>query len=205
MVQRPDATVLVTTGTCASAEMLRRRPRAAVIHQFAPRHTRRRIRLFASLAARSWGICRERALAQPRYSARAGVGVKLALHLGPNSPRPARTAGRGPGGRPAVLRGFDLLLARADVGIGRRFFRVLGVEPDGVLDLKSGVVPCPWTPPSLRPAQPPWRTGRSFLRRARTPGDEFAARSVPTSTAGETPVRLAGPGPRHPDRGGPVA
>ena len=139
MVQRPDATVLVTTGTRASAEMLRSRLPAAVIHQFAPLDTPAGVSGFLRHWRPDLGVFVESELWPNLVLGARTSGARLALISARMSNASFHNWRRVPGGARAVLRAFDLLLARDEASATH--FRVLGREPDGVLDLKSGAPP----------------------------------------------------------------
>ena len=134
MARRPDLTMLVTSGTLASADLLARRMPAACLHQFVPVDTPGAARRFI----RHW---------------RPGLAIFVESELWPNLLAEARRSGartalisarlssasfdgwqRLPKAARVVIGGFDLVMAQDAMAATRLVG--LGARDDGLLNLK---------------------------------------------------------------------
>lgn len=139
--ERPDAAVLVTSGTRASAEVLARRLPAGAVHQYAPLDTPAAVGRFLDHWRPDLGVFVESDLWPNLIAGARRQGVKLALVSARLSAASARRWGRAPGAARAVLGAFDLVLARDETAAAA--FRALGAGVDGVADLKFAAAPLP--------------------------------------------------------------
>ena len=139
--QRPDATVLITTGTRAAADLLAQRLPDGVIHQYAPVDTPAAAARFLDYWRPSLGVFAESELWPNLIVAAAARGVRLALVSAGMSKRSFAGWRRVPAAARTVLAAFDLVLAR-DAAAAERL-RALGARVDGLADLKFGAAALP--------------------------------------------------------------
>ncbi len=201
--ERPDALVLVTSGTRASAEVLARRLPAGAIHQYAPVDTPAAVGRFLDHWRPDLGVFVESELWPNLIAGAKRWGTRLALVSGRLSPASARRWARAPGAARAVLGAFDLLLARDQAAA--EAFRALGVRIDGVADLKFAAAPLPAVEAEL--ARLAAAIGaRPVILGASTHGGEEAAilERFATVTKDRDPRPLLILAPRHERRGAEV-
>ncbi len=139
--ERPDAPVLATSGTPASAQALARRLPAGAVHQYAPLDTPGAVSRFLDHWRPDLGVFVESELWPNLIAGAKRRGTRLALVSGRLSPASARRWARAPRAARAVLGAFDLLLARDEAAA--EAFRALGVRVDGLADLKFAAAPLP--------------------------------------------------------------
>ncbi len=199
--QRPDMTLLVTSGTVTAAELLARRLPTGAIHQYAPvdapevarrflKHWRPDLVVFAE--SELWPNLLLQAKAQ---------GVKLALLGARVSQTSADSWARAPGSARTMLGAFDLILAQDNVSRARLEF--LGATVAGELDLKQAAAPLPYDEIELSALAFPTR-GRPILVAASThPGEDEMIAEAFARTA--TPPCLLVLVPRHPARANRIA
>jgi 3-deoxy-D-manno-octulosonic-acid transferase len=200
---RPDASVLVTTGTRTSALLMAERLPAGAIHQYAPVDTPGAAARFLDHWRPDLGVFVESELWPNLILGAQARGTRLALVSARLSPGSARGWARAPGAARAVLGAFDPLLARD--AAAARVFGDLGLKVDGEADLKLGAEPLPADPAQAAALQRIF-AGRSVILAASThEGEErliarrFAALGAPDRGA----ILIIAP--RHPDRAGAVA
>lgn len=133
-VARPDLALLVTSGTRTSADLLRQRLPAGVIHQYAPVDAPRTIARFLDHWRPSLGVFVESELWPNLILGARARGVKLALLSARITQGSARGWGRVPGAARILLSGFDLILPQ-DGETGARLTK-LGAKIQGHLNLK---------------------------------------------------------------------
>ena len=121
-----DGSVLVTSGTVASAEVMRRRLPAGVIHQFVPLDTPSAVRRFLNHWKPSLGLFVESEIWPNLLMEAKARGVKLALVNARISERSAAGWRRAPKSAGYLFRLFDAVLAQ-DEDIAARF-RSLGAS-----------------------------------------------------------------------------
>ncbi|MGI8841306.1 MAG: 3-deoxy-D-manno-octulosonic acid transferase [Caulobacteraceae bacterium] len=139
--ERPNAAILVTSGTRASAEVLARRLPAGAVHQYAPIDTPGAVGRFLDHWRPDLGVFVESEL-WPNLIVGAKLrGTRLALVSARLSPSSAHRWRRVPGAARAVLGAFDLLLARDQAAADA--FAALGARVDGIADLKFAAAPLP--------------------------------------------------------------
>ena len=139
--QRPDATVLVSSGTITSAELLARRLPAGAIHQYLPVDTPGGARRFLDHWRPDLAVFVESELWPNLLLTAKARGVTLALVSAKLSDKSyARWQAR-PFAAGRLLGGFDLILAQD----GRAAERLasLGGTVTGEADLKFGAAPLP--------------------------------------------------------------
>ena len=195
----PDVTVLVTSGTRASGELLVERLPSGVIHQYAALDTPRAVARFLRHWRPGIGVVVEGELWPNLIFDAAARGVKLALVSARLSDRSFRTWSRAPGAARALLTAFDLILAR-DAQAAERLTG-LGARVDGLADLKLGAAP-----PRADAGELAWLGDRLkdrtvILAASTHPGEEAAvlARFHAARGARRDPLLIIAP--RHIERG----
>jgi len=138
---RPDASVLVTTGTRASAELLGERLPQGAFHQYAPVDTPGAVARFIGHWRPTVGVIVESELWPNLILAARASGASLALVSARMSDESLRTWRRAPSAASAIMGAFDLTLARDEAAATR--FRALGARVDGMADMKLGAPPLP--------------------------------------------------------------
>jgi 3-deoxy-D-manno-octulosonic-acid transferase len=131
---RPDLALLITSGTRASAEVLKARLPAGVIHQFAPVDTAGAVRRFLDHWRPDLGLFVESELWPNLILQARARGTKLALISARMTERSARAWARWPAAARTVLDAFDLVLAQ-DAATETRL-AALGARVSGRLNLK---------------------------------------------------------------------
>jgi 3-deoxy-D-manno-octulosonic-acid transferase len=208
-VGAPDLTILVTTGTVTSAELLvRRLPELGlserVLHRFAPLD----VPAWAGAFLDHWrpdaaGFVESELWPNQILGCRAR-GIPLVLVNGRLSARSHAAWRRVPGLARHVLRSFRWIRARGEEDAAR--FRALGaanVEVPG--DLKFAASPLPADEAELASLRTTL-TGRPVWLAASThPGEEAIVAAAHHRLAAARPGLLTIIAPRHPDRGSAIA
>jgi 3-deoxy-D-manno-octulosonic-acid transferase len=194
----PGMSVLVTSGTRASAGLLAARLPPDAIHQYAPLDSPAAVRRFLTHWRPEAAIVAESELWPNLILEARERGVRLALVSARLSARSLDGWRRVPGAARAVLGAFDVILARDAAAAGR--LASLGVRVDGLADLKFGAPPLPVDETALTRARA-GLDGRPVLLGASThPGEEEllleAFKAVPVAVQ---PLLIVAP--RHPTRG----
>ena len=198
--ERPDVTLLVTSSTRTSAELLARRLPPGVIHQFAPIDAPGAVRRFLDHWRPDLGILVESELWPNLLRAAKARRTGLALLGARVSARSASGWARAPAAARALLGLFDVIYAQ-DLET-RAFIETHGAHVDGQLDLKRLAEPLPFDEAALA-ALKAEVAGRPVLLAASTHAGEetFIARAA----AGLRPEPLLIVVPRHPERGAEAA
>ncbi|MCC7267917.1 MAG: 3-deoxy-D-manno-octulosonic acid transferase [Caulobacteraceae bacterium] len=196
---RPDATLLVTSGTRTSAELLARRLPPEVIHQYAPVDAPAALARFLDHWRPDLLALAESELWPNLWMAARARGVRTALVSARITEASARGWSRAPAAARALMSGFDLLLPQDDASAGRAV--AMGGRDGGRLNLKLLGAPLPADPQRLAVLAGA-AAGRPVLLAASThPGeDEIVLRAF----AGVSDALLVIV-PRHPERGAAVA
>jgi 3-deoxy-D-manno-octulosonic-acid transferase len=199
--QRPRLTLLVTSGTVTSAELLGRRLPPGAIHQYAPIDGPGAARRFLAHWRPAAAVFVESELWPNLLLQAKARGAKLALLGARVSAASARGWRRAPGAARAMFGAFDLILAQD--GASRARFEALGARVDGELDLKQAAAPLPCDE-AEREALKLLIGPRPVLLGASThPGeDELIARAC-LAVAAPSPLLIIVP--RHPARGDAIA
>ena len=198
--ERPDLSVLVTSGTRTSAELLARRLPEGVIHQFAPVDGPGAARRFLDHWRPDLAIFVESELWPNLLRAAHRRGTRLVLLGARISARSVSGWSRAPAAARAVLGLFDLIYAQ-DLDT-RAFIVANGARVSGQLDLKRLAEPLPVDETALAELQA--RTaGRLVILAASTHPDEEAL--ICESIEALQPRPLLVVVPRHPERGEAVA
>jgi 3-deoxy-D-manno-octulosonic-acid transferase len=196
--QRPGVSVLVTSGTAASADLLARRLPSGAIHQFAPLDTPGAVRRFLDHWRPDLGVFVESELWPNLILGARARGTRLALVSAKLSDASLRGWRRAPAAARAVLGAFDLLLARDTAAAGR--LAALGARVDGVADLKFGAPPLPVDAARLGRARQALGDRPALLAASTHPGEEEIVLEA-FRAAGAAAGALLIIAPRHPTRG----
>ncbi len=138
--QRPDLTVLVTSGTLTSAQLLARRLPAGVIHQFAPVDAPGAVAAFLDHWRPSLAVFVESELWPNLILESRRRGVKLVLASARITEKTVDGWRRVPGAAREILAAFDRILPQDETSAAR--LHSLGGRIDGHVNLKlSGEAP----------------------------------------------------------------
>jgi 3-deoxy-D-manno-octulosonic-acid transferase len=203
--ERPEVTVLVTSGTVTSAELLGRRLPAGAIHQFLPLDTPGGARRFLDHWRPDLAVFVESELWPNLLLTAKARGVTLALVSAKLSDKSYRGWQARPFAAYALFSGFDLILAQD----GRAAERLghLGGTVTGEADLKFGAAPLPVDEAALASLRVRLG-GRPVLLAASThPGEDEivlqAWRALPAHPHQDRPRLVIVP--RHTERGPAIA
>ncbi|WP_269513433.1 3-deoxy-D-manno-octulosonic acid transferase [Brevundimonas subvibrioides] len=138
---RPELTVLVTSGTVTSADLLARRLPPGVIHQFAPVDGPDAVAAFLDHWRPSLGVFVESEL-WPNLILGAGARrIPLALVSARITEKTAQGWGRIPGSARELLKAFALVMPQDETSADR--LKTLGARIDGQVNLKLSGGPLP--------------------------------------------------------------
>ena len=138
--QRPDLTVLVTSGTLTSAQLMASRLPAGVIHQFAPVDAPRAVAAFLDHWQPSLAVFVESELWPNLILEARRRGVKLVLASARITEKTVEGWRRFPGAVRRILSAFDRILPQDETSAAR--LHSLGARIDGHVNLKlSGDAP----------------------------------------------------------------
>ena len=201
--ERPETSVLVTSGTRASAEVLARRLPASVIHQYVPLDLPGAAGRFLDHWRPDAAVFVESELWPNLILGAAARGTRLVLVSARLSRESQKTWARAPGAARALFGAFDLILARDPEAANR--LRQLGARVDGVADLKLGAAPLPVEEAGLSRLRGSL-AGRPMIFAASThPGEEAMVLDafLRARTAGSHPLLVIAP--RHIERASAIA
>lgn len=197
---RPDLTVLVTSGTITSAELLARRLPPGVIHQYAPIDGPAAVAAFLDHWRPAVGVFVESELWPNLLTEAHRRGVRLALVSARITEKTADGWRRAPGMVRRLLSVFDLILPQDQTSADR--LSGLGARTDGLVNLKLAGEPLP-------------HDGAAFSRLSAAIGDIPVIVAASTHEGEEVALTraldvLPMKGllvlvPRHPERGPAVA
>ena len=200
---RPDATVLVTTGTLASAEVLAQRLPPKAVHQFAPLDTPEATRSFIEHWKPDVGVLIESDLWPNLLCAAKRSGARLALLSAKMSKASFERWRKFPASAIAIFSGFDLVLARDGTEAER--FRALGAKVDGLIDLKFGAPPLPCNEALSQHYRRLWAGRHVILAASTHPGeDELMLDAFVSARGGRDDMALV-IAPRHVGRADHIA
>ena len=198
--ERPDLTLLVTSGTRTSAELLARRLPPGVLHQYAPIDAPQAAARFLDHWRPSMAMFIESELWPNLLLAARRRGVRLVLLGGRISEKSARAWDRAPATARSMLGLFDAIYAQ-DLET-RDWIEDHGVAVAGRLDLKRLAEPLPCDEVELARLSAAC-AGRKVVVAASThPGEETM---IAAAAKGVEPRPLLVVVPRHPERGAEVA
>lgn len=194
-VERPEVTVLVTSGTTTSAALLAKRLPKGALHQYVPVDAPGAARRFIARWKPSLAVFVESELWPNLLLEAKAAGVRLALVSAKLSDRSFARWNKRPGAARQLLGGFDLILAQDARAHAR--IEALGGKVSGEADLKFGAAPLPVDEAALdaeraRFARPP------LLIASTHPGEDEIVLDAVAALSERPPVVLA---PRHVERG----
>jgi 3-deoxy-D-manno-octulosonic-acid transferase len=199
----PGLSLLVTSGTVASAELLARRLPPGVIHQFAPIDGPRAVRRFLDHWGPDLAVFVESELWPNLILAAKGRRMALALV----SARLSRASLDGwksaPAAARALLSAFTLVLAQDDATA--EGLKALGGRDDGRLNLKRSGAPLPVDPAALRAARDAAGARPILLAASTHPGEDETVLDAFAQVAGRAGRPILVIAPRHVARAGAVA
>ena len=199
--RRPDLSLLVTSGTVTSAEVLAKRLPAGVIHQFAPVDAPGVAARFLDHWRPDAALLVESELWPNLILAAQARGVRLALLSARMTQDSAQGWSRAPATARALLQAFDLVLPQ-DAATEARLTG-LGARVAGRLNLKL-VGEAPPVDSALAAALR--ADGRRLVLAASThPGEEPLIAEAFRAATGDGGPAILVVAPRHPDRGPQVA
>ena len=200
--RRPNVTILATTGTRTSAQVLAGRLPARAIHQFAPLDTPQSARRFLAHWRPGLAVFVESELWPNLLLAAKASGARLALVSARITPASGRGWSRAPAAARAVVGAFDLILAQD--AAARERLEALGGRFDGYLNLKDAADPLPADDAALSALREQVQ-GRPVILAASTHAGEEAliAAAVGALETNRPPLLVIAP--RHPDRAGEIA
>ena len=168
--ERPEVTVLVTSGTTTSAALLAKRLPAGAIHQYVPVDAPGAARRFIARWKPSLAVFVESELWPNLLLEAKAAGTRLALVSAKLSDRSFKSWSKRPDAARQLLSGFDLILAQ-DARAHERF-EALGGQVAGEADLKFGAAPLPVDEGELAKQRAVF-TGKPILVAASThPGED---------------------------------
>ncbi|KRB52854.1 3-deoxy-D-manno-octulosonic acid transferase [Phenylobacterium sp. Root700] len=196
----PGRTLLVTSGTRTSAELLATRLPPGVIHQYAPVDTPASVRRFLNHWRPDASVLVESELWPNLILAAKARGVKLALVSARMTQASADGWARAPGAARALLSAFDLILpqeAQTDARLTK-----LGATTGPRLNLKLVGEALPFDAAELAKLKTAIGPRKVVLAASTHPGeDEIVASAFRAAQTGALLIIA----PRHPDRGEAVA
>lgn len=193
--ERPEVTVLVTSGTTTSAALLAKRLPSGAIHQYVPVDAPSAARRFIARWKPDLAVFVESELWPNLLLEAKAAGTRLALVSAKLSERSFARWSKRPAAARQLLSGFDLILAQDSRAHER--FEALGGKVAGEADLKFGAAPLPVDKPALAVERD--RFPRPPLLIASThPGEDEIALDAIATLPDRPPVVLA---PRHVERG----
>jgi 3-deoxy-D-manno-octulosonic-acid transferase len=139
--ERPEVTVLVTSGTTTSAALLAKRLPEGAIHQYVPVDAPGAARRFIARWKPSLAVFVESELWPNLLLEAKAAGTRLALVSAKLSDRSFKSWKKRPDAARQLLSGFDLILAQNARAHER--FQALGGTVAGEADLKFGATPLP--------------------------------------------------------------
>ncbi len=199
--QRPDLTLLVTSGTVTAAQLLARRLPSGAIHQYAPIDAPNVARRFLAHWRPAAAVFAESELWPNVLLQAKALGVKLALLGARISQTSADGWMRAPVAAKTLLGAFDLILTQdAD---SRARIEMLGGTVAGELDLKQAAAPLPCDEAALSALAFPTRNRPILVAASTHPGEDEMIAEAFAHTA--TPPGLLILVPRHPARANRIA
>lgn len=193
--EKPEVTVLVTSGTTTSAALLAKRLPPGAIHQYAPVDAPGAARRFIAQWKPDLAVFVESELWPNLLLEAKAAGTRLALVSAKLSDRSFASWSTRPQAAYRLLSVFDLILAQ-DARANQRFER-LGGKVAGEADLKFGATPLPVDAAALAIERERFPTA-PFLIASTHPGEDEIVLDAIVALPHRPPVILA---PRHVERG----
>ncbi len=198
--ERPDISLVVTSGTRAAAEVLARRLPAGALHQYAPIDTPHAVGRFLAHWRPGLGVFAESELWPNLILAARAAGARLALVSARMTERSARAWASRPSAARAMLASFDLVLPQDAVTEAR--LSALGARIDGRLNLKRVGAPLACDQADLAALQA-MIGGREVIVAVSTHAPEEAMIAAAAGRIASAPLAVIAP--RHPGRADEIA
>jgi 3-deoxy-D-manno-octulosonic-acid transferase len=198
--ERPDVSVLVTSGTVTSAELLTRRLPAGAIHQFLPVDTPGGARRFLDHWRPNLAVFVESELWPNLLLAAKARDVKLALVSAKLSDKSYQRWQARPFAAHQLFSGFDLILAQDSRAAER--LASLGGTVGGEADLKFGAAPLPVDEAALTSLRVRLSDRPVLLVASTHPGEDEIVLEAWRALPNRPHLVIV---PRHPERGPAIA
>ncbi|MDO9429919.1 MAG: 3-deoxy-D-manno-octulosonic acid transferase [Phenylobacterium sp.] len=196
----PGRTLLVTSGTRTSAELLATRLPPGAIHQYAPVDGPAAVRRFLDHWRPDAGLLVESELWPNLILGAKARGVKLALVSARMTQASADGWARAPSAARALLSAFDLVLPQEAQTQAR--LESLGAQTGPLLNLKMVGEPLPFDPAELTRLKTVIGGRKVVLAASTHPGEEEVIAGAFRATGVDALLIVA---PRHPERGEALA
>ena len=197
---RPDLTILVTSGTVTSAELLSRRLPPGVIHQFAPVDGPCAVAAFLDHWRPSLGVFVESELWPNLILAARDRGVPLALVSARITEKTATGWARFPKSAQTILSAFAVIMPQDETSTAR--LQSLGARVDGQVNLKLSGAPLPHDASAFTALSAAIGDRPVVVAASTHEGEEIAIVRALDRLAERLCLILV---PRHPERGPEIA
>jgi 3-deoxy-D-manno-octulosonic-acid transferase len=197
---RPDLTVLVTSGTLTSADLLARRLPPGVIHQFAPVDGPAAVSAFLDHWRPALGVFVESELWPNLILAARDRSIPLALVSARITEKTAAGWARFPASARTMLGAFDVVMPQD--GTSARRLHALGSRIDGEVNLKLSGAPLPHDTAAFTALSAAIGDRPVIVAASTHEGEEQAIVRALDPLADRLCLILV---PRHPDRGPAIA
>ncbi len=201
--ERPETTVLVTSGTRTSAEILAKRLPAGALHQYLPVDTPGAAARFMTHWRPALGVFVESELWPNLLRAARRQGAKLALVSARIGDESNRGWSRAPGSARELFATFDLILPQDDAQAAR--LTALGARDDGRLNLKFAGEPLPVDAATFDEAKRELGSRPLLLAASTHSGEDEIVIAAFASLAASKSKPLLVIAPRHIERGTAIA
>ena len=199
----PDVHVLITSGTVTSAQLLRERLPAGVLHQFAPVDRPSAVRRFAGHWRPDLAVWVESELWPNLVLETAGRGIPLLLVNARMSARSGERWRRAPHLCQPLLAAFTGVLAQTEADAAR--FRALGARNVAVRgNLKNDARPLPADDDAVADLRQAIGGRPRWIAASTHEGEEAAVAEAARALSQVFPNLLTILAPRHPERGAAV-
>lgn len=197
---RPDVTVLVTSGTTTSAQLLGRRLPPGAVHQYAPVDGPAAVAAFLDHWRPSLGVLVESELWPNLILEAQSRGVPLVLASARITDKTANGWARFPGAARRLLSAFARVLPQDEASAER--LRGLGARIDGQVNLKLAGGPLPHDPAAFTQLSAAIGDRPVVVAASTHEGEEIALVRALDRLAERLCLIIV---PRHPDRAGEIA
>ncbi|MBB4660099.1 3-deoxy-D-manno-octulosonic acid transferase [Parvularcula dongshanensis] len=202
-VLRPEAGILVTTGTVTSARLMAERLPPGAFHQYAPIDHPAFVGAFLDAWRPDAGLFVESELWPGLIGAAQARQVPLALVNGRMSPGAFHAWRKRPAVARALLSAFDVILGQ-DRANASRFAELSGREVRSFGNLKQAAPPLPADASKLHKLTEAVGGRPCWLAASTHPGEEEEVIDAHKRLSATMPDLLTIIAPRHPERGGSV-
>lgn len=199
----PELTLLVTSGTVTSAELLSRRLPAGVIHQYVPVDGPAAAKRFLDHWRPGLVVFAESEFWPNLILGAKARGARLALVSARITARSAQGWSRAPAAARALMQAFDLILPQDRASAAR--IEGLGGRPGPILNMKFAADPLPCDAAELKRLKAQIGPRKVVLAASTHPGEEELISSAVAMIDEISPPPLLIVAPRHPDRAEAIA